>query len=242
MSDIGSGHTLKRFDQDLARLHGLVMEMGGLVEEQLSRAIHALDEEDVDAAREVIDRDRLVNDLDIRIDDELVSIIARRQPVAMDLRNIMAMNKTVTDLERIGDECRKIARLVELLYGGSNTSMPKDDLVEDVRGIATFGKNMLSAALSAFSRLNVEQAVEVIRQDARIEEKFRAALRRLSTYIMEDSRTVGYAIDVVLALRALERIGGHAKNIAGYAIYLATGRHVRHVELETILEEIAGKQ
>ena len=242
MSDIASGHTIKGFDEDLMGLHAMVMEMGGLVEEQLSRVIHALDEEDPVAAREVIDRDRLINDMDTRIDEELVSIIARRQPVANDLRNIMAMNKTVTDLERIGDESRKIARLVEFLYGGSNTSMPKDGLIEDVRGIAAFGKAMLDTALDAFNRMDVEQAVDVIRQDARIEEKFRAALRRLSTYIMEDSRTVGYAIEAVLALRALERIGGHAKNIAGYGVYLATGRDVRHVELDTILEEITKAQ
>lgn len=238
MNDIAGGHTIKGFDQDLMNLHSMVMEMGGIVENQLARAIRALDDEDPGGAREVIARDRLVNDMDVRIDEELVTTIARRQPVARDLRNLMTMNKTVSDLERIGDEARKLAALVEEIYGSPAASPPNSGLVHDVRGIALYGKSMLDNVLNAFNTMDVEKAVAVIRQDERIEEKFRAALRRLATYILEDSRTVGYSIDAVLALRALERIGGHAKNISGYVIYLATGRDVRHVDLNTIVDEV----
>lgn len=238
MKDISDGHTVKRFDGELATHHQLVMEMGGLVVDQINRAIRALDEEDPSLAREVIARDRMVNDLDIRLDEELITIIAKRQPVARDLRNLMTMDKTVTDLERVGDEARKLAALVEEFWGSSSSAAPSPALIHDVRGIAIYGKSMLDKALDAFNNLDVEKAVEVIRQDERIEEKFRSALRRLATYILEDSRTVGYSINVVLALRALERIGGHAKNIAGYVIYLTTGRDVRHVDLNTIVDDV----
>jgi phosphate transport system protein len=238
MTKTGDGHTLKAFDEDLKDLHALVMEMGYLVEGQIQRAIRALDDEDPALAREVIARDKLVNDLDVKIDEELVQVIARRQPMAGDLRNIMTMNKTVTDLERVGDEARKLAALVENFYGTSNTASPNANLVRDVRDMAEYGLEMLATVLVAFDEMNLQKAVEVINRDARIEEKFRGSLRSLSTYVMEDSRTVGYMVDAVLCLRALERIGGHAKNIAGYVIYFTTGRDVRHVDLETIVQEV----
>lgn len=238
MKATGDGHTLKAFDDDLKDLHALVMEMGRLVEGQIQRAIRALDDEDPTLAREVIARDQLVNDLDVKLDEELVQLIARRQPVASDLRNVMTMNKTVTDLERVGDEARKLAALVENFYGTSNTTSPNPNLVRDVRDLAEYGLGMLESVLDAFDRMDLQQAVEVINRDARIEEKFRGALRGLSTYVMEDSRTVGHMVDAVLCLRALERIGGHAKNIAGYVIYFTTARDVRHVDLDTIVQEV----
>lgn len=238
MKDTGNGHTIKAFDGELKELHTLVMEMGRLVQGQIQRAIKALDDEDATLAREVIARDKLVNDLDVKLDEELVQVIARRQPMASDLRNIMTMNKTVTDLERIGDEARKLAALVENFYGTSNTTTPNPNLIRDVRDLAAYGLGMLETVLVAFDELNLQKAVEVIHQDARIEERFRGALRALSTYVMEDSRTVGHMVDAVLCLRALERIGGHAKNIAGYVIYFTTARDVRHVDLDTIVEEV----
>jgi phosphate transport system protein len=237
MTEITEGHTVKRFDAEMSHLNQMVLEMGGLVMDQMQRALHALDEEDPEAAREVIDRDRLVNDLDVKIDDELVGLLARRQPMARDLRDLITVGKTVTDLERVGDQTRKIALLVERLYENTG-SAPHWRLLQDIHTMADMGAGMLRRALEAFDDLDLDKAVDVIREDGMLEEQFQSALRRLSTFVMEDSRTVGHVVEATLGLRALERIGGHAKNIAGYVIYLGTGKDVRHVDLESILQEI----
>ncbi len=235
------GHIVKRFDGEIDHLHQMVMQMGDLVIDQMHRALRALDDEDSAAAQAVVDRDKLINDLDIRIDDELIKVLARRQPVAGDLRVLITVAKTVTDLERIGDQTRRIARLVEALYD-NGTRAPGQKLLKDIHLLADFGIAMLNSAMQAFEELDVKKAVEVIREDAKLEAEFQSALRRLATFIMEDSRTVGQAVEVVLGLRALERIGGHAKNIAGYVIYLATGRDVRHVDLSTLVEQVLDKE
>jgi phosphate transport system protein len=236
-NDMRQGHTIKRFDGELSHLHSLVLEMGGLVVDQIERSARALDDEDVEAARKVIARDREVNRLDVLVDEEVVRLLALRTPVAGDLRNIMSVAKSVNDLERIGDEARKVARLVEVFYAGSGAEPPAG-LVQSLLDLADYGAGMVRTVLEAFDELNVQKAVEVIARDDRIEEKFRAALRQLSTYVLEDPRNVGWSIESVLGLRALERIGGHAKNIAGYVIYLRSGRDVRHVDLDTIVDEV----
>jgi phosphate transport system protein len=239
MEDPSAGHTVKRFDGEMSRLQQMVLEMGGLVMDQIQRALKALDDESPEAAREVIERDQLVNQLDIRIDDEVVRLLARRQPVASDLRAVMAVAKSVTDLERVGDQTRKVALLVERLYGNGPTA-PNPRLLEDLNRLATLALKLLRESLEAFDRLDVARAVEVIRQDQKLEAEFQSALRRLTTFVLEDSRTIGHMVEAVMGLRALERIGGHAKNIAGYVIYLCTGRDVRHADLATIADEVLG--
>lgn len=235
--DPTTGHTVKRFDGEMSYLSQLVLEIGGLVLDQVERALNALRNEDPEAAREVIERDRQVNALDVKIDDEIVKLLVRRQPVASDLRDVITIAKTVTDLERAGDEIRKIGLLVERLYENGNPS-PNSSLLRDIDGMAKYAASMLRESLDSFETADLAKAVDVIRRDREIEETFQDALRRLTTYIMEDSRNVGHAVEIVLGLRALERIGGHAKNIAGYVIYFSTGKDVRHEDLETIESEI----
>lgn len=236
-----SGHTVTRFDGEMMNLHRLVLEMGALVIEQVERVLKALDNESPEEAREVIERDRLVNELDIRIDEEVVKLLVRRQPVAGDLRAIMTVAKSVVDLERVGDQTRRVARLVQHLYT-EGPAAPKPGLLEDIHRLAAIAVRMMRNVMRAFDAFDLGIAVEVIQENERLEAEFQSALRRVTTFVLEDHRTIGHMVDAVLGLRALERIGGHAKNIAGYVIYLSTGRDVRHVDLETIAQEIvAGK-
>jgi phosphate transport system protein len=226
-------HIVKRFDQELGKLRSQVLEMGGLVEDQISRALSALDDEDLDLAREVIDRERAVNDMDVNADEVSVNLIALRQPVGTDLRMIMSLAKSVTDLERIGDEAEKIARMALRLYGGEN-SVPNSNLLRDVGSMAKIAKAMLHECLDALARLDVEKAVDIAHGDAELDYEFQSALRRLVTYMMEDPRNIGHAIDIVFIIKALERVGDHAKNIAEYVIYLVKGQDVRHVSMEAL--------
>ena len=226
-------HTVKQFDTQLANLRNLVLEMGGLVEDQIKNAIKALDDEDLSLAREVIARDQIINGLQVKIDEDNISLIALRQPVGSDLRLIMSLSKAVTDLERIGDEAEKIARMTIKTYDVIS-SPPSAKLLRDIRPMADLAKNMLHGCLDALARLDVEMAVEVARGDDNLDQEFQSALRRLITYMMEDPRTIGHAISVLFIIKALERIGDHAKNIAEYIIYLVKGKDVRHVSMETL--------
>ena len=226
-------HTVKQFDIQLANLRNLVLEMGGLVEEQIKRAIQALDDEDITAAREVISRDQIINGLQVKADEDCVSIIALRQPLGSDLRLIMSLSKIVTDLERIGDEAEKIARMTVKTYDGIS-SPPSAKLLRDVVPMAKLAQNMLHDCLDALARLDVEKAVEVAQGDDELDQEFQSALRRLITYMMEDPRTIGHAINVIFIVKALERIGDHSKNIAEYIIYLVKGKDVRHTALDEI--------
>ena len=235
--DPTTGHTVKRFDGEMSYLNQLVLEIGGLVLDQVKRALQAVRDEDPVGAREVIERDKQVNALDVKIDEEILKLLVRRQPVASDLRDIITITKTVTDLERVGDEIRKIALLVERLYENGNPA-PNHNLLRDIDGMAKYAASMLRESLDSFETVDVRKALHVIRRDLQIEEMFQDALRRLTTYVMQDSRNVGHSVEIVLGLRALERIGGHAKNIAGYVIFFCTGRDVRHEDLETIESEI----
>ncbi|RCX31268.1 phosphate signaling complex protein PhoU [Thioalbus denitrificans] len=231
------GHIVKRFDDQLTHLHGLVLQMGQMVIEQLQRSLRTLEEEDVETAREVAERDQEVNRLDIRVDDELVRVLAMRAPVGKDLREVMAVAKSVTDLERVGDEARRVAQLTQRLYGGNGAS-PNPSLLRDLFELGRGVTAALETTLRAFESLDLDLALEVLQHDETLDGEFQSALRRLSTYIMEDHRNVGHVVEVVLGLRALDRIGAHAKNIAGYIIYLANGRDVRHVPTERLLEEL----
>jgi phosphate transport system protein len=179
----------------------------------------------------------LVNGLEIKTDEEIATLIAMRQPLARDLRFVIALSKTVTDLERIGDEAKGIARMVVHIYD-SDTSPPNNRLFRDVVTMARLASKMLHDALDALARLEVQQAMEIKQNDQELDQEFQAGLRRLVTYMMEDSRTVGHAINVIFMLRSLERIGDHAKNIAEYVIYLVKGKDVRHPDKNNLENDV----
>ena len=226
-------HTVKQFDVQLANLRNMVLEMGGLVEDQIKNAVKSLDDEDLTLAREVIARDQIINGLQVKIDEDTITLIATRQPVGSDLRLIMSLSKAVTDLERIGDEAEKIARMTIKTYDVVS-SPPSAKLLRDVTPMAKLATDMLHGCLDALARVDVEMAVNVARGDDNLDQEFQSALRRLITYMMEDPRTIGHAISVLFIIKALERIGDHAKNIAEYIIYLVKGKDVRHVSMDTL--------
>ncbi|MFZ1643874.1 MAG: phosphate signaling complex protein PhoU [Candidatus Contendobacter sp.] len=232
-------HTVKQFDVQLANLRNMVLEMGGLVEDQIKRAIVALDEEDITTSREVIARDRLINGLQVKADEDCVSMIALRQPLGSDLRMIMSLSNTVTDLERIGDGAKKIARMTVQMYD-SVSSPPSAKLLRDVSPMAELAGDMLHDCLDALARLDVEKALTIINNDDALDQEFQSALRRLITYMMEDSRTIGHAINVVFIIKALERIGDHCKNIAEHIVYLVEGKNIqqrRNIDLNVVLAQ-----
>ena len=223
-------HASKQYDLDLGSIRSRVLAMGGLVESQIRRAIDALASGDLQLSDEVIAADHKVNAMEVALDGDCSQLIVRRQPAANDLRMIFAITKTVTDLERIGDEAQKIARMAKNIHQRGAAQAPP--LVE-VRHAAEAAISMLRRTLDAFARLDCNTAAEVIRDDAGIDTEFRSILRQLITYMMEDPRTISTALDVVWIAKAIERIGDHAKNMAEYVIYIVKGTDVRHTKFET---------
>lgn len=230
-------HIVKRFDEELASLRSLMLEMGGMVEGQIGKAVTALLEEDLEAAQEVIDQDHVVNGLDVRADEEITTLLARRQPMGWDLRMVMSIAKAVTDLERMGDEAEKIARMTLHMYDGDQP-LPRKQLLHDVRKIGALASHMLRDCLDAFARLDVEKAVAVAQLDLDLDAEYQAGQRRIMTYVMEDARTIGTAMDVMWIIKALERVGDHAKNISEYVVYLVQGKDVRHISPSKLAENV----
>jgi phosphate transport system protein len=231
-------HTYKQFDTELESVRSLVLQMGGLVEEQIVRSVEALVHGDEEIANQVIADDHRVNALDVTIDEQCTHIIARRQPTASDLRMIMAVIKTISDLERIGDKAGKIARLSKRIYG-SGMSRPRFREIEIMSELVL---EMLRKALDAFARLDVNTALEVGRADDKVNEEFKAVFRQLITFMMEDPRTISQSLDVMFVAKAVERIGDHAKNIAEYVIYMVKGKDVRHVSPEEMERHVQGDE
>lgn len=231
-------HIYKQFDAELESVRSLVLQMGGMVEEQIVKAIEALTTGDEEIANRVIEDDHKVNALDVSIDEQCTHIIARRQPTASDLRLVMAVIKTISDLERIGDKAGKIARLSKRIYG-SGLSRPRFREIEQMSELVL---EMLRKALDAFARLDVGTAVEVSRADDKVDDEFKAIFRQLITFMMEDPRTISSSLDVMFAAKAIERIGDHAKNIAEYVIYMVKGKDVRHVSTEEIERQVQDKK
>jgi phosphate transport system protein len=223
-------HTVKQFDVQLDSLRNLVMEMGGLVEEQIKNAVQALSDENLALAHDVIARDQRINSLQRKADEDSISMIALRQPLGSDLRMIMSLSNIVTDLERIGDGAKKIARMTVQIYD-SATAAPSTRLLRDVNTMAVLAVAMLHDSLDALARLDVDKALEVAKGDEELDHEFQSAMRLLITYMMEDSRTIGHAINVIFIIKALERVGDHCKNIAEHIFYLVEGRHIRHNNL-----------
>jgi len=221
------GHIVHRFDGELSNLHLLILEMGGLVLDQATVALRALREKDIPAAQLVIRREPRIDALEVKLDDEVVSVIARRCPVAGDLRITTAISKAVTDLERIGDEAARIAHLVISIYD-SESSDPSSQLLRDTINMGKLAASMLTEALDIFDTLDAERAETMVKNHGELDAEFQSSLRRLTTFLLEDARNIGHTVNIVLILKALERIGDHARNIAEYVIYLIKGEDVRH--------------
>jgi phosphate transport system protein len=235
-----SEHLSKQFDAELEGMRSRVLEMGGLVETQIRRALEALASGERALADEVIANDHRVNGMEVSLDGDCSQVIVRRQPAANDLRLILAITKTVTDLERVGDEAQKIARMAKSIHErGVDGRSPRS---VEIRHASEIALSMLRRALDAFARLDVSAAADVIRDDAAIDSEFRSILRQLITYMMEDPRTISTALDVVWVAKAIERIGDHAKNMAEQVIYIVKGMDVRHVDPANIERELAAAE
>jgi phosphate transport system protein len=224
-------HLSTQFDAELHSVSARVMELGGLVESQIRRAVYALSEFSAEVAEEVIRAEHRVNSMEVEIDRELSSIIARRQPTASDLRLLIAISKTTANLERVGDEAEKIARMVKsIISSGSARALPSSEL----RYAADLASAILRKALDAFVRLDTEAAVSILKEDNLIDREFDGFVRKLITYMMEDPRTISPSLDLLFLAKALERIGDHAKNIAEFIIYIVKGADVRHTPMDQI--------
>ena len=226
-------HLSTQFDNELSGISTRVLEMGGLVESQVAQAVLALSTFNGDVATQVREEEQRVNAMEIEIDRDLSSIIARRQPTARDLRLLIAVSKTIANLERIGDEAARIARTVQRLLNSGMSSrlrLPVADLSYE----SELATKQLRKALDAFARLDTEAAVEVLRHDDQIDQEFDGLMRKLITYMMEDPRTISSAIDLVFVAKAIERVGDHAKNLAEQIIYIVKGTDVRHSPVDAV--------
>ncbi|HNE44275.1 MAG TPA: phosphate signaling complex protein PhoU [Rhodocyclaceae bacterium] len=212
-------------------MRSMVLQMGGLVESQISDAIEAYNTGEIASVKSIVETDRKVNDLEKAIDDDCAHVLAKRQPAASDLRLVFGVSKIVTDLERAGDEAKKIAKGVRRIYEAGH--MPIQYGV-GVRHVADAALNMLRQALDAFARLDTSAAVDVIRADNEVDVEFKSILRQLITHMMEDPRTITTSMDIIWIARAIERIGDHAKNVGEHVIYIVEGRDIRHPPKEDV--------
>ncbi|MEI7843866.1 MAG: phosphate signaling complex protein PhoU [Gallionellaceae bacterium] len=231
-----SEHTSKQFDTELEAVRSRVLQMGGLVESQIRLAVESLITGDVELMNRVIEDDHRVNAMEVEIDESCNHILVRRQPAAGDLRMIMTVIKTITDLERIGDEAEKIARMAKLLSQKENLRHPKYHQIKNASEIAL---DMLRKSLDSFARLDLSAAAQVVRQDEQVDEEFRSIMRYLITFMMEDPRTISTSLEILFVAKAIERIGDHAKNMCEYVVYMVKGRDVRHVTVEEFEREVS---
>ncbi len=229
-------HLSSQFDSELHQVSARVMELGGLVEEQIRQAIYALSHFCDEAVEQVYGLERRVNSMEVEIDHELTTIIARRQPTARDLRLLMAFSKATANLERMGDEATRMARMVRsIISSGAARSLPSSDL----RVAADLASGLLRKALDAFARLDTKVAVAILKEDDLIDAEFDGFVRKLITYMMEDPRTISPSLDLLFLAKAIERIGDHSKNVAELIIYLVEGKDVRHTtlaEIESVIQ------
>lgn len=220
-------HLSSQFDEDLSRLRSHVLQMGGLVETQVSASIDAYATGEISSVKTIVETDRRINDLEKAIDDDCAHVIAKRQPAASDLRLVLGISKIVTDLERAGDEAKKIAKGVRRIYEAGH--MPAQYGV-GIRHLAEAALIMVRQSLDAFARQDVELATAVIRADNDVDVEFKSIIRQLITHMMEDPRTITVSIDIISIARAIERIGDHAKNVSEQVIFVVEGRDIRHTK------------
>jgi phosphate transport system protein len=230
-------HLSTQFDADLEVISNNLMRLGGLVESQVSQAIYALSVSSAEVAEDVLEIENVVNALEIEIDHEIASFIARRQPTAGDLRLLVAMSKTTANLERAGDEAAKIARKVTSIVNGvAPLALPFSEL----RICGELASELLRKTLDAFVRLEVPTAVGILQNDGVFDKEFDGFMRKLITYMMEDPRTISASLDLIFIAKSVERIGDHSRNIAEFIIYIVEGRDVRHTFLantESLLDK-----
>ena len=227
-------HISQQFDKELEDIRSRVLARGGLVEEHLAQVLESLSRPNLELAEYVAANDFKVNNMEVEIDAECTAILLRRQPAAGDLRLVLAISKVITDLERIGDETKKVARVVTNMM---TTGSPRSYYV----GVLSMGhhvRRMLRAALDAFARMDSRAALAVAHEDQEVDKEMEAVMRQLITYMMEDPRCIRGVLDAILAVRAFERIGDHADNICENAIFMVEGKDVRHVALEQIEQEL----
>ncbi len=229
-------HISRQYNAELEDVRSRVLAMGGMVEQQLEHAVKALVNGDSQLGELVLSSDYRINAMEVAIDEECVQILARRQPAASDLRLIMAVIKTITDLERIGDEAERIGRMAVHLAG--EDGMKK--LSTAIGHLGQHVQHLLHDALDAFARTDPESAVRVWREDLKVDEEYDAIMRQLITYMMEDPRSIPRVLDIIWSARALERIGDRARNICEYVIYLVKGKDVRHTSIEAMEQEVLG--
>jgi phosphate transport system protein len=228
-------HTSRQYDAELEAVRARVLSMGELVGKQVRLAIDALSRGNVDLIDRIIADDHLVNALEVGIDESCTQIIARRQPTAVDLRMVIMIIKTITDLERIGDEAKNIALAAKSLSQKKNLTLPRFDRIKNVANLTL---NMLLQSLDAFAKLDISAVVEVVRQDEQVDEEFRNIIRYLVTFMMEDPRSISSALEILFVAKSIERIGDHAKNMSEYVVYMVKGRDVRHITVEEIEREV----
>ncbi len=227
---IETTHLSTQFDEDLERLRSRVLEMGGLVEAQINMTTKAYADNNSAAVLDVLENDRDVNAFEKMIDDDCIHVIAKRQPTASDLRLVMSISKMVTDLERSGDEVKKMAKSIRRIQ---ERDLAVLKATTDVRHLADAASSQLRSALDTFARLDANEAKSVIESDQALDKEFKAIVRQLITFMMEDPRSITTALDIITIARSIERVGDHAKNIAEQVIYIVEGRDVRHTKNES---------
>jgi phosphate transport system protein len=227
-------HLSSQFDADLNILCSKLLEMGGLVELQISKAMQAFSEMNSELCDQVMQSEKQVNDYEVQIDLTCTELIARRQPTARDLRLVMAVSKAITNLERAGDEAERVARRTKRLI---ESDLKSQINVAEIKLSGQMAISLLRRSLDAFARLDTTSAVAVVQEDRQIDEEFRAFVRKLISYMMEDPKTITAGLDMLSIAKAIERIGDHAKNIAEFVIYIAKGSDVRHVPHEDLVRE-----
>jgi phosphate transport system protein len=230
-------HLVRKYDEELEAMRSRVLEMGGLVESQVRTALSAFEAADLQLAQQAIDADKRVNDLEMNVDQMVNHVIARRQPTAGDLRMITGIAKAITDLERIGDEASKIARAVKWLHEKSDQS--RLNRIPDIKHSGEAAASMLRRALDAFARMDAVAAASIIKDDLGVDDRFRAVLRQLITFMMEDPRTISPSLDTLWVAKAIERIGDHAKNVAEHVIFISQGWDARHRSLDDVERAVA---
>jgi phosphate transport system protein len=224
-------HTSRQYDAELESVRERVLMMGEVVKRQVRLAIDVLIRGDEVLMDRIIEDDHRVNALEVGIDESCTQIIARRQPTANDLRMVMMVIKTITDLERIGDEAKKIAITAKKLSKKKDLTLPRFNKIKHMTKLTL---DMLSQSLDAFAKLDISGVAQIVRQDEQVDEEFRAIMRYLVTFMMEDPRTISSALEILLVAKAIERIGDHAKNMSEYVVYMVKGRDVRHITVEEI--------
>jgi phosphate transport system protein len=232
-ADLGQ-HISRRFNEDLERVRNRVLQMGGFVEQQVAQAVTSLVDGDTRLGEEVTRGDLKVNHMEVSIDEECSRILATRAPAASDLRLIVAIIKTITDLERIGDEAEKIAYIASRLAALERPA----NRYREIKHLGRLVSEMVHDALDAFARLDAQAALKVARDDRVIDEEYESIQRQCMTFMMEDPRNIGRALDVMWVVRALERIGDHAKNICEYVVYMVHGKDIRHISLDDVEKEL----